>query len=406
MTRGVLLLRAGGPMARGLARGLSEAGAAEVVLDETTPLSSMREVRKRVVDAQPEAVLVAGGFDDASLAESDPDRAFRENAEEMIHVAAAALELGIPPILISTAEVFGQRGGPFSESDEPSPASTWARSRLMGETFLCRASKDALIVRAGPILSEGLEAEHARLLAGPIEEASDEQVTPIRAAELGAAIQALIAAKKRGVFHVASGEPPVSRAELWTAIAGALGFGPERVVSRPGREIARGAAAARSPALFADKIAAVLARPPGPWRAALGSNPAARSDGEVKMGHRQEVRRVDKPWGHEVIWAQTDRYVGKVLFIRAGERLSLQYHEKKDETVYVMSGKMVFEVGPKDGPREDLVMKAGDSFHITPYTVHRMIAIEDTHVLEASTTELNDVVRLEDKYGRAGTSNP
>lgn len=124
------------------------------------------------------------------------------------------------------------------------------------------------------------------------------------------------------------------------------------------------------------------------------------------MGHRQEVRRVEKPWGHEVIWAHTERYVGKVLFVKQGERLSLQYHEKKDETVYVLSGKMVFEVGPKDQPREDLIMKAGDSYHITPFTTHRMIALEDTHILEASTPELDDVVRLEDKYGRQGTSKP
>ncbi|MCK6551883.1 cupin domain-containing protein [Myxococcota bacterium] len=124
------------------------------------------------------------------------------------------------------------------------------------------------------------------------------------------------------------------------------------------------------------------------------------------MGHRQTVRRVDKPWGHEIIWAQTDRYVGKILFVKAGERLSLQYHEKKDETVYVLSGKMVFEVGPKDKLREDLVMKAGDSYHITPHTTHRMIALEDTEILEASTPELDDVVRLEDKYGRAGTKAP
>ena len=122
--------------------------------------------------------------------------------------------------------------------------------------------------------------------------------------------------------------------------------------------------------------------------------------------HAELPRRVDKPWGHEIIWAHTERYVGKVLFVKAGERLSLQYHEKKDETVYVMSGKMVFEVGPKDGAREDLIMKAGDSYRITPFTTHRMIALEDTHILEASTPELDDVVRLEDKYGRAGTKAP
>lgn len=124
------------------------------------------------------------------------------------------------------------------------------------------------------------------------------------------------------------------------------------------------------------------------------------------MGHRQEVRRVEKPWGHELIWAHTEQYVGKVLFIKKGEALSLQYHEKKDETVFVFSGRMVFEVGDRDGPREELTLGPGDSYRVTPYTVHRMRAVEDTQVFEASTPELDDVVRLEDKYGRQGTSKP
>jgi mannose-6-phosphate isomerase len=127
------------------------------------------------------------------------------------------------------------------------------------------------------------------------------------------------------------------------------------------------------------------------------------------MGHPQQVRRVDKPWGYEIIWAVAERYVGKLLFIKAGERLSLQYHQKKDETVYVLSGKMRFEVGPLEpagAPREDRIMGPGDAYRITPHTVHRMIAIEDTQVLEASTPELDDVVRLEDSYGRQGTSAP
>ena len=124
------------------------------------------------------------------------------------------------------------------------------------------------------------------------------------------------------------------------------------------------------------------------------------------MAHRQDVRRVDKPWGHEIIWAHTDRYAGKILFVKAGERLSLQYHEQKDETIYVLDGKIAFEVGPLEQPHERMVLGAGDAFHITPHTVHRMTAVEDAHILEASTPELGDVVRLEDAYGRQGTSQP
>jgi len=117
------------------------------------------------------------------------------------------------------------------------------------------------------------------------------------------------------------------------------------------------------------------------------------------------VKRVEKPWGHEIIWAHTEKYVGKVLFIKAGHALSLQYHEKKDETVHVWTGKMKFQTGEGD-TLTDRILGPGESFHITPLLRHRMIAVEDTQVLEVSTPELSDVVRLEDRYGRTGTSAP
>lgn len=115
-----------------------------------------------------------------------------------------------------------------------------------------------------------------------------------------------------------------------------------------------------------------------------------------------EVRRVEKPWGYELHWARTDRYVGKILHINAGHALSLQYHNLKDETIYVQSGKLLYEI-EQNGVMRKIEMKPGDSIHVTPKTVHRMTAIEDTDVLEASTPELDDVVRLEDRYGRQGT---
>ena len=119
-------------------------------------------------------------------------------------------------------------------------------------------------------------------------------------------------------------------------------------------------------------------------------------------------RRVEKPWGHEVWWAHTDRYAGKLLHLKRGESLSLQYHNVKDETIRILSGKLLFETKPKDAPGEmrRIEMKPGDSFHIAPLTLHRMTGLEDTDVLEVSTPELDDVVRLEDRYGRAGTSRP
>lgn len=114
-----------------------------------------------------------------------------------------------------------------------------------------------------------------------------------------------------------------------------------------------------------------------------------------------QVTRVDKPWGYELIWAHTDRYVGKVLHINAGEALSLQYHENKDETIHVLRGEVEFQVGGPDGPLEDVAMREGMSIRIKPGTRHRMTAVTDCDLLEASTPELDDVIRLEDRYGRA-----
>jgi len=109
--------------------------------------------------------------------------------------------------------------------------------------------------------------------------------------------------------------------------------------------------------------------------------------------------RVAKPWGHELIWAQTDRYVGKILHIEPGHLLSLQYHEKKDETIFVLTGEIIFRVGSGNELTE-LRMREGDNYHVTPGTVHQMEAVVATDLLEASTPEIDDVVRLKDRYGR------
>jgi quercetin dioxygenase-like cupin family protein len=119
-----------------------------------------------------------------------------------------------------------------------------------------------------------------------------------------------------------------------------------------------------------------------------------------------QTRTVDKPWGHELIWAVTDRYVGKILHIKAGQSLSLQYHVKKDETVMVLRGKMAFTHYQEGQPPTVTELLPHQPFHVTPGLRHRMTAIEDTDVVEVSTTELDDVVRLEDLYGRQGTSAP
>jgi mannose-6-phosphate isomerase-like protein (cupin superfamily) len=116
----------------------------------------------------------------------------------------------------------------------------------------------------------------------------------------------------------------------------------------------------------------------------------------------ETVNRVEKPWGYELHWAKTDRYVGKVLHVTAGHALSLQYHNVKDETIYLYSGRMLFEI-EREGVLTRQEMRPGDSVHVAPKTVHRTPAIEDCDILEVSTPALDDVVRLEDRYGRVET---
>jgi quercetin dioxygenase-like cupin family protein len=163
------------------------------------------------------------------------------------------------------------------------------------------------------------------------------------------------------------------------------------------------------------------------------------------MSGRVDITLVPKPWGHETIWARTDRYVGKILHIKAGHALSVQYHTVKDETVYLLSGEMRYWVGKGRGQRAegsesrgqraedrvgssqsrplatgetpaagrdpipemtDVLLRVGDAYRITPHTVHYMEAVTDCDVLEVSTPDLDDVVRLKDRYGREGTSAP
>ncbi len=117
--------------------------------------------------------------------------------------------------------------------------------------------------------------------------------------------------------------------------------------------------------------------------------------------------KVEKPWGWELIWALTDRYCGKLLFVRAGQALSLQYHETKDESWYVQDGRASLELGTvQNGDPETGEIGPGDCFHFAPGTLHRLRALEDTLIVEVSTPDLGDVVRLADDYGREGTSKP
>jgi mannose-6-phosphate isomerase len=117
--------------------------------------------------------------------------------------------------------------------------------------------------------------------------------------------------------------------------------------------------------------------------------------------------KVEKPWGHELIWAKAAEYAGKLLFIRAGQALSLQFHREKDESWYVLEGKAELELGEAgQAVLKTEIVGPGSAFRFPPGTVHRVTAVEDTTILEVSTPQLDDIVRLEDAYGRQGTTEP
>ncbi|HEY5492470.1 MAG TPA: cupin [Gemmatimonadaceae bacterium] len=124
------------------------------------------------------------------------------------------------------------------------------------------------------------------------------------------------------------------------------------------------------------------------------------------MDGKSTVRIVQKPWGHEVIWAHTELYVGKLLHIKAGHALSVQYHNQKDETIHLLRGTMIYRVGKGAEGLLEVPFVEGESFRNTPGVVHQMEAVTDCDLLEASTPHLDDVVRLNDRYGREGTSAP
>lgn len=123
-------------------------------------------------------------------------------------------------------------------------------------------------------------------------------------------------------------------------------------------------------------------------------------------GELSVARRVDKPWGCELIWAETERYAGKVILVDAGRRLSLQVHRRKDESILVLAGRMLLHLEGDDGAMEAIELGPGDHRRVATGRRHRFEAIEATALIEVSTPELDDVIRLEDDHGRAGTSEP
>ncbi|MCH8029871.1 MAG: cupin domain-containing protein [Candidatus Dadabacteria bacterium] len=117
-------------------------------------------------------------------------------------------------------------------------------------------------------------------------------------------------------------------------------------------------------------------------------------------GSTNVIKRVDKPWGYELWWAITDRYVGKIIHLLSGHSMSYQYHEKKDETMYLLTGKVLVELDTEDDAHTKITLLPGDALRIPPLTKHRMSAVEDSEIIEVSSPEIDDIIRLEDKYGR------
>jgi mannose-6-phosphate isomerase len=111
-------------------------------------------------------------------------------------------------------------------------------------------------------------------------------------------------------------------------------------------------------------------------------------------------KKTEKPWGFELLWAHTPQYAGKLIFVKKGHRLSLQYHQNKDETLYLYQGRAIFEVEGSDGQLAKSIAEPGYTVRICPHTKHRVAALEDATLFEVSTPELDDVVRLQDDYGR------
>jgi mannose-6-phosphate isomerase len=142
-----------------------------------------------------------------------------------------------------------------------------------------------------------------------------------------------------------------------------------------------------------------------PDEAAVGADASSAADLSALPG-AFEPRRVEKPWGAELIWALTDRYCGKVITIETGCRLSLQYHEQKDEAIFVLRGRLLLHIEDDAGTMTSRELGAGEAAHVAVGRRHRYEAIERVELVEVSTPEISDVVRVEDDFGREGTSAP
>lgn len=388
----------------GIVRGIEAAGETARVRDDVD-LSSMREVRAAVADVKPRAAVLAASWDDLAGCEADEAQAFARNAEPAINLAAATLEFRAVPVLISTAEVFGGTGGPWSEADEPQPVSTFARSRLKGEQFMLRAAPRGLVLRVGPLVEDGLETWQEGLRE-PIEVADDEMVTPVSASDLGRALVALLEAEAMGVVHVAGPGPAVSRAELWRAVASALGADASRIVGRRGRALVGPAERARNPQLFADRLGKALDAPLEGWRAGLdaapkleATTPAPSDPGSTR--HPAGLDATDATTESEVRGAPASAPAGEVSVLRpststidGGTRRGLVAGTDlvalepgaalalpAPVTLYLLRGKGLLETRRAPDDEDDHVVRAERLVRVPAGVEARLVAVEASEVL-------------------------
>ncbi|MBK6684087.1 MAG: sugar nucleotide-binding protein [Deltaproteobacteria bacterium] len=348
----------------GLVRGLQEGGS-PVVEETVENAASMRDLRAAVARHKPKVVILAESYDDPAACDQDPDRAYRENAEAAISLAAAALEFMARPVLVSTAEVYGQGPGPWSEADPPEPNSNYANSMLRAEQFLARASKLALIVRCSAIYGDGLQDEVERLQGGQ-GSSSSELLSPISAFELGRAITGLLQAEQTGVVHVVAGGPPASRAEVDQKILEWTGLQPGVLRSPTERR--------RGHALFGDRLrkfhqppswtaaleaAAALAPPPIPEAPATSAPPAAGS----------------------LRFASGPGYEAHLHTLAAGERLPNRV-APRPSTLLVTHGKVLVELRVGSAEATDHVLKAKGTLSIPAGATFSLLAADDSTVVE------------------------
>ena len=355
----ILILESSPPWIPELAPALADLGA-EVQVDQEAPRTDMRAVRAAVAARRPSAVILSGFRSEADHADDAPDRAFAENAEAAINLAAACMEFEATAVLLSTAEVFGQNGGPFSESDTPVPISAWAESRLKGEVFLMRAARErALILRLGALVEE----QSRRYAAGVRREAGDERVSPLRVVHLARAIVELLAAGARGTVHVASGGPPATRADVLSAVAGGAS-----ISAPPGASLGRRAPYAPAPLLATTHLSEVIGgslpdwRPATPEASPVAAGPSTGLDiepiGPAGLIVEHSNLRV---WSVTLACKGDDRRVGPC----AGAA-----------TVAVVEGKLAVET-----EAEDRVIRPGSIARLPPGVEGRLIALDRTRVV-------------------------